>query len=93
MKFLTFSLCFVLSFQLFGQQKKKIKADNFISVQGGLLHDKHSDPSITGFNMINLGWSKAKDYVKKHINLGAKEFLNETTWKCPIDDSSKKVNT
>ena len=62
-------LCLLLSIQLFGQRKKKIKADNFITVQGGLLHDKHSDPSITGFNMINLGWSKAKDNVLQSIEM------------------------
>ena len=78
MRYLLLVFCLLFSSQVYGQKKGKrkgkVKAKQLLSIQGGLLID-HTfnepmfDKTYTGFNLINLGWSKIKNNTQRSFQL------------------------
>jgi len=69
MKYLIFTICLLMSFNLYGQRKKRAKSNTFLKVQGGFLYDADSRNDYAGFKILNIGWMKAKDNVLQGIEL------------------------
>ncbi len=78
MRYLLLVFCLLFSSQVYGQKKGKrkgkVKAKQFLSIQGGLLIDHTfneamSDKTYTGFNLVNLGWSKIKNNTQRSLQL------------------------
>jgi len=73
MRYLLLALCLLFTSQVYGQKKgkrkRKVKSTYFLNVQGGLLVDKPFDLTYTGFNLVNLGYSKIKNNTQRSLQL------------------------
>lgn len=52
-----------------GKRKKKDKPKSYLNIQGGLLSSKTFDQNYTGFNLVNLGFSKIKKNKQQSLQL------------------------
>ena len=72
MKSIIIGCCILLCFPLFGQGKKKIKQEQYVHIQGAFFYDSNLDVDYTGFNLVNIGWTKYKAKRAQSLEL---EFI------------------